>query len=301
MEPILLGGKVLPVFPCLANKKPATPHGFKDATADPKIIDLLWCRYRGPLTGVPTGTASGLAVLDIDPRHNGEAWVADFEATHGFPRTRIHATQSGGLHFVFEHRPGLKCSAGLIAPGVDVRAELGYIIWWPASGGRVLCEGPIAPWPAWLDQALAEVEERKAKARRVSLVLSPTKLNGALVPIAGDRQELPRALYFKMCELMPRSSGRDRRRVRELLNIVAQKRENRNDTLNRIAFLFRELIGAGVITRDAAESMLIGAATLNGYVAKDGLAAAIATIRSGFGHQAQKPHPFIEIAAETST
>jgi hypothetical protein len=190
----------------------------------------------------------------------------------------------------FQHQRGLRCSTSKIELGVDVRADGGYVVWWPASGGRVLCEGPIAPWPASLDQALAEAEERKAEARRVPLVLSPTKLNGALVPIAGDRQELPRALYFKMCELMPRSSGRDRRRVRELLNIVVQKRAKRNDTLNRIAFLFRELISAGVITRTAAESLLIEAARLNGYVAKDGLVAAIATIRSGLGHQAQELH-----------
>ena len=63
MGPILLEGKVLPVFPCLANKKPATPHGFKDATADPAAIGELWRSHWGPLVGLPTGERSGLDVL----------------------------------------------------------------------------------------------------------------------------------------------------------------------------------------------------------------------------------------------
>jgi hypothetical protein len=196
MGPFCLEAKVLPVFPCLANKKPATPRGFKDATADPKIIDLLWRRYWGPLTGVPTGTRSGLAVLDIDTKHNGEAWLADFEATHGFARTRVHATRSGGLHLVFKHRPGLKCSAGLIAPGVDVRGDAGYVIWWPASGGRVLCEGPIAPWPASLDQALAEAEERRG--RRIAE--KPSDGTPMVWQPSQADYRVPRPLYLKVLE-----------------------------------------------------------------------------------------------------
>jgi hypothetical protein len=143
------------------DKRPTCPGGFKAAATDPEIIDLLWRDYPGPLVGVPTGERSGLTVLDIDTRRNGEAWLAEFEATHGFPRTRIHATRSGGLHFVFKHRPGLKTTVDLIAPGVEVRAEGACVVWWPASGGRVLCEGPIAPWPASLDKALASGRHRQ--------------------------------------------------------------------------------------------------------------------------------------------
>jgi hypothetical protein len=129
------------------------------------------------------------------------------------------------------------------------------------------------------------------EAERATAPVKPHTQHGALVAITG---ELPKALYFRMCALMPSSSGRDRRRVRELLNIVVRTHEGRNDTLNRIAFIFRELIGAGVIAYDAAESLLLDAATLNGYVQKDGLADAVRTIRSGLGSQSQELHVWCE-------
>jgi putative DNA primase/helicase len=149
VDQVTLEGRVLPIFPCRwETKKPTCDRGFYAATTDPTEIDRLWRDRPGRLKGVPTGEASGLAILDIDTRHDGEAWLAEFEATFGFPTTRIHATRSGGMHFVFRHRAGLRKSEGLIASGVDIRAEGSYAVWWPAAGYRVLCEGPVAPWPA---------------------------------------------------------------------------------------------------------------------------------------------------------
>jgi hypothetical protein len=161
VDQITLEGRRLPIYPARSDtKSPACEHGWKDATTDPHLIDRLWHGRSGLLTAVPTGKASGLAILDIDPKHDGEAWLADFFG-YDWPRTRCHATRSGGLHFVFRHRPGLDSNEGLIAPGVDIRGDKGAVIWWPSEGFRVLCEGPVAEWPAVLDAALAEAEERK--------------------------------------------------------------------------------------------------------------------------------------------
>jgi bifunctional DNA primase/polymerase-like protein len=44
------------VFPCAANKCPTCPGGFKAAAGDPAAVKALWCRYPGPLIGIPTGT-----------------------------------------------------------------------------------------------------------------------------------------------------------------------------------------------------------------------------------------------------
>jgi hypothetical protein len=81
-------------FPCLATKRPATPHGFKDASRDRIEIERLWRQFTGPLIGVSTGAGNRFDVVDIDPRHGGMAW---WEANrHALPPTRIHRTRSGG-------------------------------------------------------------------------------------------------------------------------------------------------------------------------------------------------------------
>ena len=141
-------GLGLPCFPCGIAKKPATPCGFKEATCDPDAARELWKRYPGPLVGVPTGEISGLDVLDVDPRHGGDGWLAEHK--HRLPSTRVHRTRSGGLHLLFQHQHGMRCSVGKIAAGVDVRADGGYVIWWPAAGLPVISDMPVAAWPAWL-------------------------------------------------------------------------------------------------------------------------------------------------------
>ena len=117
----------LPRFPCRPDKRPLIARWFKAATTDPAQIALWQARFPNCLWGVPTGVVTGFDVLDIDPE--GLRW---FEANrHLIPVTRVHHTPRGGLHFFFKHAPGLRCSRGRIAPGVDVRADGGYVIWWP--------------------------------------------------------------------------------------------------------------------------------------------------------------------------
>ena len=135
-------------FPCTQDKKPACPNGFKAATKDAIELQKLWLNYPGKLIGIPTGAISGFDVLDIDPRHGGDKWLE--QNLNAIPPTRIHETRSGGKHFLFHHHQGLRNSASKISAGVDVRADGGYIIWWPAENIAVLQEGPVAPWPPWI-------------------------------------------------------------------------------------------------------------------------------------------------------
>jgi Bifunctional DNA primase/polymerase, N-terminal len=139
----------LPRFPCQTeNKKPLTPHGFKDAVR--VRDDSGW-----PLVGVPTGVK--FDALDIDPRNGGASWFdANFDA---LPLTRCHQTQSGGIHLLFLPAVGLRCTSGRIAPGVDVRAKGGYVIWWPREG-LPFEDHPLCGWPDWL---LAEAMKPKPR------------------------------------------------------------------------------------------------------------------------------------------
>jgi len=142
-------------FPCLADKAPACPGGFKSAASDPDLIEDLFGRHPAPLIGVATGAVSGVDVLDLDARHGAAAWWA--EMRNGLPQARTHRTRSGGLHLFFRHATGLRNSASRLAPGCDVRADGGYVIWWPAAGLPVLSAAPPAPWPDRLLRQLQAV------------------------------------------------------------------------------------------------------------------------------------------------
>ena len=78
-----LAAQGIPVFPCREKtetvngnvrkeKSPATKNGFKDASTDPAQIRAWWARRPYALVGMPTGRASGFAVLDLD-RHSAES------------------------------------------------------------------------------------------------------------------------------------------------------------------------------------------------------------------------------------
>jgi hypothetical protein len=101
-----------PVFPCdPSTKQPYTTKGFKDATTDVNQICDWWTRYPAAMVGLPTGTVSGLWVLDIDvkPDANGAIELAKLEAANGaLPTTLTASTPSGGTHYYFRYAEGVK-------------------------------------------------------------------------------------------------------------------------------------------------------------------------------------------------
>lgn len=146
---VALGSHGFRCFPCLADKRPATPRGFKNATSDADELQHLWEQFPGPLIGVVTGEASNIDALDLDWKHEeaAEWWRSHRDR---IPRTRSHQTRSGGLHRIFRHHLPMRCWAGRPVLGVDGRANGGYIIWWPSVGLPVLSDEPPSPWPTWL-------------------------------------------------------------------------------------------------------------------------------------------------------
>jgi Bifunctional DNA primase/polymerase, N-terminal len=155
-----IAAKGYPVFPvrlcrdacfrCDVCKAPASPHGFQDASLDSEQIQGLWSKYPGQLVGVPTGQASGFDVLDIDSARHPEAaswWMSHRQRV---PHTRIHQTGSGGLHVIFKHNELARTGNKRFGEGIDVKANGGYVVWWPSYGRRVSCDAPINEWPDWL-------------------------------------------------------------------------------------------------------------------------------------------------------
>jgi Bifunctional DNA primase/polymerase, N-terminal len=151
-EALALAALDYPVFPVAASKRPTCPHGFKEASTEPREIRRLWRDHPGPLIGVPTGEASGLFVVDIDSARHQEAaeWLE--RCAPYLPETRQKATRSGGSHIFFNHHPGLRNSAGRLARGVDTRGDGGYIIVW-SIGAWLHRPQPLADIPSWLIKA----------------------------------------------------------------------------------------------------------------------------------------------------
>ena len=183
IEAIVRLAQKVPVFPCrrtaeevtlndrtriLKPKSPLTTRGFLDATQDADRIRTWWRRWPDALVGVPTGSITGLLVVDFDAHKADEtasAWVA--QHTDWLLQTRSHATLNGGRHYLFKLPPGQQYGSGVNVQldghhrhGIDIRCEGGYIVWWPLHGGTAT--GEIAPLPAGL------IDERRIERKELA-------------------------------------------------------------------------------------------------------------------------------------
>lgn len=124
-----LGWHVLPVR---ADKKPLEGYGLNSATADPHTIKLIWTAH--PEANIAVACeASGLVVMDIDPRNAGDKTVEQLEAEHGPLRSAVTATtQGGGQHRFFKAEPHTQYP-GTLGAGVDLKHR-GYVLVEPSQG-----------------------------------------------------------------------------------------------------------------------------------------------------------------------
>jgi hypothetical protein len=153
-------GRRVPVFP-VRGKLPLTEHGFKDASTNADTIREWFERWPNANVAIPTGRASGLVVLDVDPRHGGDQSFAALEAKYGpLPATLEARTGGGGRHFFFALGNGqnVRNSNGKLGLGLDVRGDGGYIVAPPSIHPETkrqyvwIKRVKPAPTPPWLMQ-----------------------------------------------------------------------------------------------------------------------------------------------------
>lgn len=187
----------MPVFPCLeaeglahdkdgkpkGAKAPYTGGGFKDASTDTARIKSWWALWPAAVPGMPTGAATGIAVIDGDlDRDTGEAvgenQIAELGLDH--PDAIKVRTQSGGVQILYRHVAGAATGSKKLASKIDTRGEGGYII---APGARMqdgatyryegrtlseaLAAGDLPPYPLEAVEAAikAEAERKRAKTQ----------------------------------------------------------------------------------------------------------------------------------------
>lgn len=159
------------------------PHGVLDATTDLQSIDQWWALFPDANIGLATGTVSGVMVVDIDPDKGGEESWCNLEALfEPVENTWWIETGSGGFHVYFESVEGVRNSASVIGPGIDVRGDGGYVIAPPSlhvSGERYRWSDRLnfmtiatpAPLPEWLVRRIAG-----AKSGHVSTAPLPERI-----------------------------------------------------------------------------------------------------------------------------
>lgn len=139
------GWAVFPVFSALPNgscscgrsncgspgKHPRTSNGVKAATCDADQIRSWWTLTPDANVAIATGIVSGILVLDVDLKSGGIESFAALETEHpSIANTSTVATGGGGFHYYFALSDGqiLQNSVGKLRPGIDIRADGGYVV-----------------------------------------------------------------------------------------------------------------------------------------------------------------------------
>jgi hypothetical protein len=227
----------------------------------------------GANVAIATGAVSGLVVVDIDCKDvdGFAAWCA-LMSRLGVPyhQTRTVVTPSGGEHWYYRH-PGrdVPNSAGVLAPGVDVRGDGGFVLAPPSRNGvgvyELARDVPIVPLPA----ALADLVFRPPAA--------------APEPKLGPLERLRRRLD------RPNVTGTGYARAAlegEVQNVIDAGNGTRNHALNLAAF---KLGGLADLDDHEIERALLAAAGTTGLVDDDGETQCMATIRSGLSAGRARP------------
>lgn len=159
-------------------KHPIPYNGSTAGTTDPEQIKKWWSQWPNANIGIVTGKISNLFVVDVDPRHDGDATLASVEAKNGeLPKTVETVTGSGGRHILFRHPGGAvrNDSRGhLLGAGIDIRGEGGFIV---APGSRHACGGSyewelehhpseidVVDAPSWLIEKVVKVESAQTRS-----------------------------------------------------------------------------------------------------------------------------------------
>lgn len=161
-----------PVFPA-RGKRPLVEDWPNRATREPDALRRLWAEH--PQADAIGGACEGVVVVDVDPRNGGAATWGELVREHGPVDTRVHATGGGGEHYIFAARPGaVRAGAGVLGPGVDLKAGRGHMVLLPGSlhpdTGRaytVSVDRDPAPLPSWVAELAGQTGPGAAAGGRI--------------------------------------------------------------------------------------------------------------------------------------
>ena len=173
-------------------KHPRTINGVTGATGDAAQIAQWFEQWPDANIGLATGADSGVFVVDVDPRHQGDDTLKRLQEQHGkFPEKVWASTGGGGWHLYFRH-PGfpVKSRAHALGPGVDVKGEGGYVVAPPSlhASGRAYEWGDFdqpPDAPEWLLNLLRESAPQAPAFVAEGAEIAEGGRNSALTSLAG--------------------------------------------------------------------------------------------------------------------
>jgi hypothetical protein len=254
------------VFPCLyGQKEPATKRGFYDATTNPATIKRWFGGSFKKNLAARTGQASGVWVFDEDNPDSLKALIAK---NGPLPVTRQSQSSRGAHHWFKTTAIPIPCSNGRVGPGLDVKAEGGYIVVPPSLHPdgptyRWLNDAPIVEAPSWL----------LVLARKPTPPQSPPPQRSAPPPSPCGPGGAYGAAALRS----------------EIATLASTPAGDRNNQLNRSTFSLFQLVACGELVAADVERRLVEAAGVNGLVDDDGIRSVMATIASG--RRAGLQHP----------
>lgn len=137
------------VFPLVSGeKRPAVTKGFKVATQSQSQIEE-WCSSMPTSNiGIATGSTYRLIVIDVDVKDDapGMHSLDELHAQVHLPDTLTVKTWSDGLHLYYRlpERVKVRSRVGIL-PGIDIRADGGYVVAPPSVVRQAHAAMPTPP------------------------------------------------------------------------------------------------------------------------------------------------------------
>lgn len=152
------------------------------ASNNPSDVEMWQEMFPGCNLGIATGVASGIVVVDVDPKNGGDESLRRFVAATGrLPRTPMQRTPSGGFHLVFRAPATPVSNAPLNRreyPGIDIRGDGGQIVAAPSrtpTGVYAWERSPLDTELADLPpQVLAELQRSRTATLNAAAPVSDT-------------------------------------------------------------------------------------------------------------------------------
>lgn len=120
------------VFPLIPKGKvpPLGSNGFKGAINDPEVVKRWWEDNPDANIGLACGP-SGIVAIDLDIEEDGPEYWAELVSRLGLNDNTVTCLTGGwGLHLYYRMPQDIKIPSSIrkLGPGIDVKAEGGYVI-----------------------------------------------------------------------------------------------------------------------------------------------------------------------------